>query len=249
MQGRRAEDRVAAELRELLAQLERSGLAERRADVRLLIANSRSLLHARRRALPCGLPEREAPSARKLAGKLGTLLWIVLDMLVLAGFLWGIWSVLRPDELTPETVLALAGPIWILLRLPAAREGLHEAAAHLIYHLAWGYDWFAEAFGRAAQRRLSARLAAREVMWAWSRHRRSLPHRPGLRDVEAFLDLAYGLHATEAFRRGARHLGEAAGRRAGMRLAGLRWSVLIRLLAGSRPPAHSGRNAATRPRW
>lgn len=232
MQGRRAEDRVAAELRELLAQLERSGLAERRADVRLLIANSRSLLHARRHALPCGPPEREAPSARKLAGKLGTLLWIVLDMLVLAGFLWGIRSILRPGELTPEIALALAGPIWILLRLPAAREGLHEVAARLIYHLAWGYDWFAEAFGRAAQRRLSARLAAREVMWAWSRHRRSLPHRPGLRDVEAFLDLAYGLHAAEAFRRGARPLDEAAGRRTGMRLAGLRWSVLIRLFGG-----------------
>ncbi|MDB5377266.1 MAG: hypothetical protein JWR00_1712, partial [Rubritepida sp.] len=74
MQGRRAEDRAAAELRELVAQLERSGLAERRADVRQLLENSRSLLHARHRpALAAGPPLRAAPSARKLAGKLGAL--------------------------------------------------------------------------------------------------------------------------------------------------------------------------------
>lgn len=247
MQGRRAEDRAAVELRELVAQLERSGLAERRADVRQLLESSRSLLHARHRpALASGPPLRAAPSARKLAGKLGALLGLALDAAVLAGFLWGSWSALThrgpilEAVLRPEVALALAGPVWILLRLPAAREGLHEAGCRSIYHLAWGWDWFAEAFSRRAMHRLSSRLSAREVMWAWRRHRHALLHRPGPREVEAFLELAYGTRAAEAFRRAAAQFGEGSwslrggsagpGRnRAAERLEALRWSVLIRL--------------------
>jgi hypothetical protein len=252
VQGRRAEDRAAAELRELVAQLERSGLAERRADVRQLLESSRSLLHARHRpALAAGPPLRAAPSARKLAGKFGALLGLALDALVLAAFLWGCWSALThrgpmlDAALRPEVGLALVGPVWILLRLPAAREGLHEAGSRLLYHLAWGYDWFAEAFSRRAMYRLSARLAAREVMWAWRQHRHSLLHRPGPDDVEAFLELAYGGRAAEAFRRAAGQLGQggwslrggtsapgAARSRAAERLEALRWSVLIRLFEG-----------------
>lgn len=251
VQGRRAEDRAAAELQELVAQLERSGLAERRADVRQLLESSRSLLHARHRpALAAGPPLRAAPSARKPAGKLGTLLGLALDAAVLAGFLWGSWSALThrgpiwEAALRPEVALALAGPAWILLRLPAAREGLHEAGCWLGYHLAWGWDWFAEAFSRRAMYRLSARLSAREVMWAWRQHRHALLHRPGPREVEAFLELAYGTRAAEAFRRAAARLGEGswslrggaasgpARSRAAERLEALRWSVLIRLFEG-----------------
>jgi len=242
--GRRAEDRAAAELRELVAQLERSGLAERRADVRQLLESSRSLLHMRLRPpLAPGPPPRAAPSARKLAAKIGALLSLGLDALVLAGFLWGVWSALTHHgpmldaALRPEVALALAGPAWLLLRLSAAREGLREAGCRLLYHLAWGYDWFAEAFSRRAMHRLSARMAARQVMWAWRQHAHSLLHRPGPREVEAFLELAYGLPAAAAFHRAAERLGRkgwslrggAARNPMVERLAALRWSVLIRL--------------------
>ncbi|TCI00937.1 hypothetical protein EJV46_00320 [Roseococcus sp. SYP-B2431] len=250
MLGRRAEDRATAELRELVAQLERSGLAERRVDVRQLLESSRSLLHAHRPALAAGPPLRAAPSARKLAGKLRFLLRLALDALVLAAFLWGCWSAVTHRGpmldlvLRPGGTLVLAGPAWLLLRLPLARDTLHEVGCRLLYHLAWGWDWFAEAFSRRAMRRLSARLAAREVMWAWRRQRRSLLHRPGPRDVEAFLELAYGPGAAEAFRGAAGRFGAGgwslrggsapgvARHRAAARLEALRWSVLIRLFEG-----------------
>lgn len=251
MQGRRAEDRAVAELRQLVAQLERSGLAERRADVRQLLESSRSLLHARHRPAQAAAPARRLePSARKLAGKLGACLGLALDALALAAFLWGGWRVLTHPgpvldvAMRPEVALALAGPAWLLVRMPAAREALHELGARVSYHLAWGWDWFAEAFSRRAMRRLSARFAAREVMWAWRRHRHSLLHRPAPPDVERFLELAYGLRAAEAFRLGARQLsrdgwslrgGAVSGPvpiRAAERLTALRWSVLIRLFEG-----------------
>jgi hypothetical protein len=227
--GRRAEDHAAPELRELVAQLERSGLAERRADVRHLLERSRFLLHADRRPMPTGAPPlRAGPSARNLAGKLGTILSLALDVLVLVALFWGCGSVLtHPGAMLdpmsrPEMALALIGPGWILLRQRAA---LHEAGCRLLYYLAWGCDWFAEAFSRRAMRRLSARLAAREVMRAWRQHRHSLLHRPGTRDVESFLGLAYGTPATEAFQRAAGLLdGPTADR-----FEALRWSVLIRL--------------------
>jgi len=243
MQGRRTQDRAEAELRELVAQLERSGLAERRADVRQLLESSRHLLQPRHRPALTRPVERVAPSARKLAGKLRTLLGVTLDGFVMAAFLWAAWVVLThpgpmlEPALRPEVAMALVGPAWILLRLPAAREGLREAGFRLLYHLAWAFDWFAEAFSRRAMHRLSARLSAREVMWAWRQHGHSLLHRPGPRDVEAFLELAYGPRAAEAFRQAAAQFshggwslrGGAAANRAAARLAALRWSVLIRL--------------------
>lgn len=226
MHGRRAEDGAATELRALLAQLERSGLAERRADVRQLLERSRFLLHAGHPVPAAGPPLRAGPSARNLAGKLGTVLNVVLDALVLMAFFWACGSVLThrgamlDTAMRPEVALALIAPGWILLRRAAGREALREAGCRLLYHLAWGYDWFAEAFSRRAMRRLSARLAAREVMRAWRRHRHSLLHRPGPDDVEGFLELAYGARAAHEFRC-------ASGR-----IETLRWSVLIRLFEG-----------------
>ncbi|MDB5376203.1 MAG: hypothetical protein JWR00_649, partial [Rubritepida sp.] len=199
-----------------------------------------------------------------------------LDAAVMAAFLWEAGSVLTHHgpmldaALRPEVALALAGPACILLRQPAVREGLREAGCRLLYHLAWGYDWFAEAFSRRAMQRLSARLAAREVMWAWRQHRHSLLHRPGPRDVEAFLELAYGARAAEAFRRAAGQLGHgdwsprdrslrggsAARNPAAERLEALRWSVLIRLFEGLAassalwPAPASGPRRSRRPnRW
>lgn len=246
MQGGWAEDRAAVELRELVAQLERSGLAERRADVRQLLESSRSLLHARQRPVPAAPRPRAAPSARQVVRKLRILLSLGLDVLVLTAFFWGGWSALMRRGSVPgaglgfEVVLMLAGPAWVLLRLPPAREALREAGCCLGYHLAWGFDWLAEAFSCRAMDRLSARLAAREVMWAWRRHRHSLLHRPGPRDVEAFLELAYGARAADSFRSAVGRLqggwslrgGHPTRSRAAERLEALRWSVLIRLFEG-----------------
>jgi hypothetical protein len=233
MHGRRAEDRAAAELGELVAQLERSGLAERRADVRQLLERSRFLLHARRPVPTAGPPLRAGPSARNLAGKLGTVLSVVLDALLLMAFAWACGSVLThrgamlDTAIRPEVALALIAPGWILLRRKAGREALREAGCRLLYYLAWGYDWFAEAFSRRAMRRLSARMAAREVMRAWRRHRHSLLHCPGLLDVESFLELAYGARAANEFRSAVGLVGQRNAR-----IEALRWSVLIRLFEG-----------------
>lgn len=251
MEGRRVEDRSATELEELVARLERSGLAERRADVRHLLESSRLLLRGRPPGarLETEVP-REGPSARKLLGKLAASFRGGLELLLGAGFLWGLGAALMRDgdrpafAALPLILLALVGPVGILLWRPAWREGGREAGWWLLHHAAWGYDWFAEAFSHRAMQRFSARLTARRVMQAWRRHRASLPHRPGLHDVEAFLAVAGGPRAAEAFWRAAQALEAAGSDRTGQRLAALRWSVLIRLFAQAAAGGAFGPEAA-----
>ncbi|MDB5414835.1 MAG: hypothetical protein JWR10_3170 [Rubritepida sp.] len=235
----RAADRAAEELRHLVAALERSGMADRRADVRALLENSRSLLQARRRAGPVPMQARAVPSARKVAGKLGTVAGLATDALVLAAFLWGMWSVLTHQGPITEAMMrievaaALCAPAWMLARLKGAADWLYECSFVALYYAGWVYDWFAEAFSRKAMDRLTARLEARDVMWAWHQHRHSLLHRPSLPDVESFLAMAYGAQAARAFRRAADVMSPGEARsRAGQRLASLRWSALIRLFEG-----------------
>ena len=151
----------SAELRHLIAQLESSGLAERRADAAALLAHSRALLEAR---------ARTAPSARKAWRKLAILGCLLLDAVGLglavfacAGLLVGGW----PRWVAPILLLACAG--WAVLRLPGLRGALGEAPRIVAYLAGWGWDWFAEAFSEAATRRLESRLDAWALMREWRR--------------------------------------------------------------------------------
>ncbi|WPB84836.1 hypothetical protein [Sediminicoccus rosea] len=214
------------ELRQLIAMLERSGIAEHRPEARALLQRSRALLRERQRG------------ARGLAGKLVTLLTLAMDAAMLgAATMAAILAATGPAS--PGLIgLALAPVIWLALRLRRHAPALAEAARWITYHLAWLYDWFAEAVSFAAMERLDARITAREVMSGWRQHRRALPHRAGLGDVVAFLEAEYGAQAGRAFRQEAEALGRppaaairggAARERAAQRLAALRWSALIAL--------------------
>ncbi|MBS7809625.1 hypothetical protein [Roseococcus pinisoli] len=212
MKGRRPQGGAAAELQELVARLEQSGLAERREDVRHLLEHSRLLLREARRP-------RAKPAMRW--GVMPRL----LEALLLAAFLWGVWGAMMRGWGHPLSLLALAAPGLALLWRSGARELLREAGSRLLYALAWGGDWVAEAFSASAMHRLAVRSTAWGLMRAWRRHARAHPSRPGLREVEAFLELTVGPRAAAAFRRAA---DDRLGRDAD-RLATLRWSVLIRL--------------------
>jgi hypothetical protein len=206
------------ELRQLIAMLERSGIAEQRPEARALLLRSRAMLRERQRG------------TRRLSGKLATLATLAMDagmlaaatMLLLAG----------PPSLSSLS-LAAAPMAWFLVRLRHQAKWLAEAARWAAYHIAWLRDWFAEALSLAAMERLDARIAAREVMRDWRRHRRALPHRASLEDVAAFLDRHYGIEAARAFRQEAEGLSQGPLRRrpahdrAARRLAALRWSALI----------------------
>ncbi|WP_424813117.1 hypothetical protein [Roseococcus sp. YIM B11640] len=236
-----SEDGAREELRRLVELLELSGLAERRGDVRELLELSRGMLQAPRHpAAPSAPFVRPPPSARKIAGKLGVLAGLGLDGLVAGTFFWGLGQVLTgavPAAWRPDLLALLAGPAWLLFRVPAVPGWLYEGGFYLLYHWAWGWDWLAEGFSRSAMERFTARCAAREVMWAWRRHRLSLLHHPGLSDVESFLEQGYGKLARKAFRERAEAMGRGgaslrgggADGRAAVRLARLRWSALIRL--------------------
>ncbi len=208
---------TAAELRELIAALERSGMAARRADARALLESSRALLRAQQR-------HRAAPSGRKLAGKLGMLLVVMLDGVAAmgagVGALGGWLGGLAPPM---ALAMALGGLIWASLRSPGLRGAVAELARIALYHLAWAHDWFAEAFSSVALARLEARLTAREVMAAWRYHRRLLPRRASLEDVEDTLRVEYGEASARAF------AGITAEMPPGLqaRLRALRWSALM----------------------
>ncbi len=223
-----ADARSAAELRQLIALLERSGMAEKRADARALLESSRALLHA-----PVG--GRPAPSPRRVLAKLLALCCLGLDGVAMAAFCAGVAGWLAGTLPRPVALgLLLVGPAWAILRAAALRAWLVEAALIAAYHARWGWDWFAEAFSPAAQLRLEARLAAREVMWLWRRHRRGLLHRPGLADVEEFLHRTHGPAARAAF-----SAVVAAQRQDGRggRLTALRWLALIQAFEGLPAPA------------
>lgn len=222
------------ELRQLIAMLERSGIAEQRPEARALLQRSRALLR-----------ERQG-GARRIAGKFGTLVILALDAAMLGlGMVLAVALVAGtplPAGITP----AVAPGAWLLFRLRHQAYWLGEAARWAIYHLAWLYDWFAEAVSIAAMDRLDARIAAREVMRGWRLHRRALPHRPRLEDVAAFLAAEYGPETARAFHGQIEALGqgEAPGQASGQapgqrsrrrgrvtrrarRLAEMRWSALI----------------------
>ena len=215
------------ELRQLIAMLERSGIAEHRPEARALLLRSRALLRERQRGM------------RRLAGKLATLLTLAMDAAMLGAATMAVILAITGPASPALIGLAVAPAAWMALRLRHQAHWLAEAARWAAYHLAWLYDWFAEALSLAAMERLEARMAAREVMAGWRQHRRILPHRPRLEDVAAFLEAAYGATAGQAFRREAEALGRPAGpvpgrggaarERAALRLAALRWSALITL--------------------
>ncbi len=213
---------TAVELRQLIAMLERSGLAEQRADARAVLESSRALLRAQQGG-------RAPPSGRKLLGKLARLGLLLCDAAVVAGFCAGVAGGLS-GAMAPMAALALllGGAAWLALRAARARawawdwanEGLYGAR----YHAAWGRDWFAEAFSTTAMRRLELLLAAREVMWTWQQHRDTVPNRPRLADVGECLSLAYGQSAGAAWAEAIAARSDADWER---RLAALRWSALI----------------------
>jgi len=220
-------DHSVQELRQLIALLEQSGMAQQRPEVRALLERSRAMLR------------RRQPAPARFARKLGALLVFALDAALLAA-LPLILIILMSGRAMPALGLAatILPPLWAMFRLRRHAHWLAEGARYLAYHLAWGWDWFAEAFSARAMFRLEARLMANEVMGGWRQHRRTLSHPPGLVDVEAFLALAYGARAALEFRRAAEAVcqahdwtlrGSAALNGAGDRLVNLRWSALIRL--------------------
>jgi hypothetical protein len=214
----------AQELRLLIAQLERSGIADARPEARALLERSRALLRQRH------------PVRRRLTGKLLTLLGFAVDATLLAALPILVMLALAGRIGASALALALFMPFWALFRLRRHLHVLAEPLRWLAYHLAWGWDWLAEAFSLAAADRLGARQQAREVMWGWRQHRRSLPRRATLDDVAAYLAVEYGPQAAREFRRGAEALDQARAwtlrggtrrNRARERLAALRWSALI----------------------
>lgn len=212
------------ELRQLIAMLERSGIAARRPEAHALLLRSRALLRQRQRA------------RWRVAGKLGTLLTFLVDGVMLAALPFlAIMLAAGPLDWRQQA-LAAAIPLWLAFRLRHQAHWLGEAARWAGYHMAWLFDWFAEAVSLRAAERLQARLAAREVMWGWRQHRRALPRRASLDDVAGFLAVEYGPQAEREFRRLAEALSHApewsirggvARNRAAERLGALRWSALI----------------------
>ena len=222
-------DHSVQELRQLIALLEQSGMAQQRPEVRALLERSRAMLR------------RRQPAPARFARKLGALVILALDAALLAALPLVLILLLNEADMSgPALALAILAPLWAALRLRRHAHWVAEGLRYLSYHLAWGWDWFAEAFSLRAMFRLEARITAREVMAGWRQHRRTLarhpPLTPGLADVEAFLALSYGEQAALAFRRSADAFCQARGwtlrgsatrNRAGDRLAQLRWSALI----------------------
>jgi hypothetical protein len=172
-----------------------------------------------------------------------------VDAAVLAALPVLILLGLAGEMAMPALALALFTPAWAVFRLRRHLTSLSEAVRWLGYHLAWAWDWLAEAFSLRAMERLEARIQAREVMWGWRHHRRSLPRHPALEDVAAYLAVEYGPPAASEFCRAAAALAGARDwalrcgtrrNRAAERLAALRWSALIAIF---------GRLAATGALW
>jgi len=174
-----------AELERLVAALERSGLAETRADIAGLLARSKALLG-------------EAPRRRRRArasprGKLRALLFLLLDAVAAMAGLYGAAGLgFGTVEALPGW-LALGGAVaWGLWRWGGLLALLGEALFRLRYGLRWAGLWLAEPFSDRAYDALETLLDAREVMRGWRAHRRTLPHDPVPTDVEAWLRDTYG---------------------------------------------------------
>lgn len=207
------------ELRRLITLLEHSGLAARRPDVAALIEASRSRLAGG------GMPPRR-PRGRARA-KAGALLLLLADALMLGAAVSSLVAlVLAPSKWLPALLLAAAA-IWGLVRSAGARAVIGGSGFWLRYHLRWGWLWLAEAFSPAAQTRLDALLYGREVMQAWRRHRRQLPHAPGIADLEGFLHQTYGPQAVARFHDTAQGQAWSLRGGAGPRAPSLRRSYLL----------------------
>ena len=213
------------ELRLLIAQLERSGLADERPEARALLERSRALLAQQR-----GAPHR-------LSGKLAPLLTIAVDVALLAAMPVLGLLMLAGQAGVPAGILAMVMPAWAVFRLRRHLHWLGEAAYWTGYHLAWGWDWVAEAFSLRAMDRIEARRHARDVMSGWRQHRRALSRDAALTDVADFLTAEYGPQAGCAFRRTTAEPrenrkwslpGADQRNKAGEPLIALRWSSLIK---------------------
>ncbi|UPY36500.1 hypothetical protein [Sediminicoccus sp. KRV36] len=223
MVATRAEHSVQ-ELRQLIAQLEQSGIAEQRPEARALLERSRAVLRQHR------------PARRRLTGKFGRLLVLAMDALMLGALPFLGLLLLAGGGAWPAPLLGTAMTLWLLFRLRRHAHWLGEGGRWAGFHLGWAYDWLAEAFSLRAMARLDARIMAQEVMWGWRQHRRNLSHRPGLEDVAGYLAAEFGPTAEREFRRAADAIlqcrppsegGMGPRSRASERLVALRWSALI----------------------
>ncbi len=243
-----ADARIALELQRLEGLIAQTGLADRRPELRALLAAA-----GRQAPMPRvrgGTPA--APSRAKQGAKLVALLRGGLDLAMLAALGWLLLCLWRDDEDWAEAaaVLAPLGTAWALARIEPLRDGLYEAAFRLFDDIWFAWDWLAEAFNVPAMHRFARRQAARDVMAAWQQHLRGLPPEPGLPAVEAFLARDFGAPAARAFRAAVtarmapaggavfalRGGSPSADRHRLRRMQRLRWSALIRLfetVAGS----------------
>ncbi|WP_206935401.1 hypothetical protein [Roseococcus thiosulfatophilus] len=194
------------ELERLVAALERSGLAESRADIAALLAQSKAMLGTPAR--PSGRPRRRARVSAR--GKLRALVLLLLDALAAMATLYGAAGLGFGTVEALEGGLALAAGLgWGLWRWGGLPALLAEALFRLRYALRWAGLWLAEPFSDRAYEALETLLDAREVMRGWRAHRRTLPHAPGLAEVETWLRATYGPRIAARFARA------AEGRRAG----------------------------------
>lgn len=243
-----------AELQQLVERLERSGLAGQRADVAALLDRSRAALApasaatrtgARRpRQRPPSAPVERPPRRQRIrrGTKLVSLVLVLVDGLAVmlgGAALAGLALAETPPDAAP---LVLAGAIaWGVLH--RGRVAVAELAFRLFYALRWGWLWVAEAFNDRAFEKLQILLDARDVMETWQEWRRTLPRRPCMGDVEAFLAENHGPAVAALFlEQGEARFGNRrvrAGRGAGLRAGGVgfaeqgvRWSRLIRLFEG-----------------
>lgn len=226
------------ELERLVAALERSGLAESRADIAALLAQSKALLGPQ--SPPPNRPRRRARVSAR--GKLRALLLLLLDALAAMATLYG------AAGLGFQTVEALEGGValgaglgWALWRWGGLPALLGEALFRLRYTLRWAGLWLAEPFSDRAYEALETLLDAREVMRGWRAHRHTLPRPHALEDVEAWLRATYGPRIAARFARAAegRRSGQAGWTLRGGHGSGpvrpvpasrmMRWSSLITL--------------------
>lgn len=242
-----------AELRQLVAHLDRSAAVRQDPDARRLIDQSRLLLAA-------GAPPRPASARglgrrpdglRRLGKKFGR---VGLALLGLLPFAFAAGAAAAFLEGAPNRAMVLAGLAALLALGQRASRLLdwgYEVGFRIAYGAAIGRDWFAEAFFEAAEMRLAAKDRAFAVMADWRRWSGTQPDPPTLESLPRFFATRYGPAAAEAFRAAlAAAFGAGAGRkRATRRLARLRWSALMPLfervaasgvLAGAPSGAGSG---------
>lgn len=226
------------ELERLVAALERSGLAESRADIAALLAQSKALLGTP--APPSGRPRRRARVSAR--GKLRAIFLLALDALAAMATLYGAAGLGFETMEALEGGLALAAGLgWALWRWGGLPALLAEALFRLRYALRWAGLWLAEPFSDRAYEALETLLDAREVMRGWRAHRRTLPPSHGLQDVEAWLRATYGPRIAARFARAAeeRRAGQPGWTLRGGQASGpprpvppsrmMRWSSLITL--------------------